>query len=144
MDVSVDTGIIYLGGNFTKIVYKTSLGALVDNNLGEVKSFYPSISGASISASCPDGNGGFYIGGIFTSVGGVTRNNAAHIFEDGSLDQSWNPNLDARVNAIAVSNSIVYLGGNFTTAGATGRNYAAAFNTEGVVQPWNPNLSLAV
>jgi len=89
-----------------------------------------------------------YLGGTFTTVGGTTRNYAAAIGTDGTL-QDWNPNMDSTVLALAVSGSNLYLGGGFTTVGGTTRNYAAAIATDGTLQDWNPNmndqvLSLAV
>src|SRR5215475_1868913 len=43
----------------------------------------------------PDGK--IIIGGNFSTVNGVVRNNLARLNADGSLDQSWNPNADGAV-----------------------------------------------
>ncbi len=69
------------------------------------------------------------------------RNYAAHINADGSVDPSWNPNLNNVVLALAVSGSNVYLGGYFTTAGGESRIRAAAVTTAGTLTGWNPNLT---
>ena len=42
----------------------------------------------SVHVVVPDGSGGFYIGGEFTNVGGLTRNNIAHILSDGTVDET--------------------------------------------------------
>jgi PKD repeat protein len=93
-----------------------------------------------------------YIGGQFTSVtdsagtGTVTRNNAAAVNATTGDDTGWNPNPNNIVQALAVSGSTVYLGGQFTSVvnsggfGTVTRNYAAAVNaTTGADTGWNPN-----
>lgn len=99
-----------------------------------------------VYALAPDGSGGVYIGGSFTSVtpsGGtaVTRNSLAHIKADGSVDSAWNPNADSFVTTIAVSGSTVYVGGFFANVGGQSRAYLAALDaTTGVADPnWEPD-----
>jgi RHS repeat-associated protein len=101
---------------------------------------FPTLTSGAINAIAADGSGGWYVGGSFTSIGGQTRNNAAHILANGTVD-SWNPNLNGAVNTIAVSGTNVYLGGAFTTVGGQTRNRAAAVGTNGTLQTWNPNVS---
>ena len=49
---------------------------------------------------------------------------------------------NGRVNAIAFSGNLAYIGGSFTTAGTLTRNRAAAINiTTGAVMGFNPNLN---
>jgi hypothetical protein len=89
-----------------------------------------------------------YAGGLLTTIGCIsgcsitggpfTRNYLAAIGTDGSL-LSWNPNANNAVNALALSGSTVYAGGNFTTFGGTTRNRLAAIGTDGGLQSWNPN-----
>ena len=136
-------GVRYLGGAFTAFdALDTGARALVDLTTGAVNRAFPKVTGGigSVYASAPDGSGGFYIGGQFTEVDGMPRNNAAHIQSDGSLDPSWNPNLNGNVGTLAVSGSTVYLGGAFTTVGGTTRNRAAAVGTDGTLTAWNPNV----
>src|SRR5258708_28191428 len=49
----------------------------------------------AVRGSCkrvaPDGSGGWYIGGLFTHVGGVARNNIAHLSADQTLAPSFDP-----------------------------------------------------
>ncbi len=147
------SGTRYFGGNFTLFQpWDTGSGALVEASSGDVNATFPKVTGGSISATAADGSGGFYIGGSFRCIGPNTsgscdgvddfvRNRAAHINADGSVDPSWNPNLNSTVQAIGVLGSTVYLGGAFTTAGDTPRNFAAAVGTNGTLTSWNPNLS---
>ncbi len=150
-------GTRYLGGDFTAFdVWGTGSGALVGASSGDVNPSFPKVNG-SIYATAADGLGGFYIGGSFTCIGAntsglcngaddVPRNRAAHINANGSVDTSWNPDLNNAVRAIGVLGSNVYLGGDFTTVdsavGDKTRNRAAAVDaTTGVATSWNPNLS---
>ena len=57
------------------------------------------------------------LGGEFTRVGGHVRNHVAAIKADGTLDRTWNPNVDGTVYAVAGSDdgSQIYLGGLFTS-----------------------------
>jgi outer membrane protein assembly factor BamB len=94
-----------------------------------------------------------YAGGAFTQIGCIsgcsitggpfTRNRLAAIDSNGSL-QSWNPNADGTVRALAVSGTNIYAGGDFTTIGSTTRNYLAAIGTDGSLQSWNPNANSSV
>ncbi len=145
-------GTRYLGGTFTAFdAWGTGSGALVGASSGDVNLSFPKVNG-SVLATAADGSGGFYIGGSFTCIGpntsglcdgsdDVVRNRAAHINADGSVDPSWNPNLNNNVFAIAVSGSNVYLGGSFTTVGVIARNRAAAVGTDGALTAWNPDLN---
>jgi len=142
-------GVTYLGGTFSAYnPLDSGYGALVSTSNGAVNTSFPKVSGGAfgIQAVASDGSGGYYIGGDFTSVDGTTRNRAAHINSDGSLDANWNPNLNNSVFAIAVDGSSVYLGGGFTTVDGTTRNRAAKVDTTNgtVDSSWNPNLNNAV
>jgi Domain of unknown function (DUF5122) beta-propeller len=90
-----------------------------------------------------------YVGGNFSSIGGVSRNRlAAFDATTGVVDANWNPNMNAEVITLAVSSGKVHAGGWFTTVnGGTARNYLAAFNvadgsdTGTADANWNPNTS---
>jgi hypothetical protein len=93
-----------------------------------------------------------YIGGSFTSVSGVPRQNVAAIRADGTLDPTWNPSTDGVVYALAASSdgTKVFLGGGFTTVGgqAQGRLAAVTSDTGQLVPGWtttaNTNLVRAL
>ncbi|MEI6447972.1 MAG: hypothetical protein WCO96_08865, partial [Actinomycetes bacterium] len=68
----------------------------------------------------------------------------AAVGTNGTLQPSWNPNLNGDVYALVVAGSTVYLGGRFTTAGGTTRNRAAAVETDGTLATWNPDLGRSV
>ncbi len=108
------------------------------------------VAGGVVDAIAPDGSGGYFIGGSFTSVDGVSIQEAAHILANGTLDRSWAPDPSgcgaSEVYAIAVSGSTVYLGGGFCSitsspGGVTvDRAEAAAVDAAtGTVTAWNPS-----
>ena len=140
--IAVDsaTGITYLGGGFTAFGPNTGQGVPIDASTGSPVASFPKVNG-TVRAVAADGVGGWYIGGEFTSVGGVARNRLAHINTDGTLDLAWNPNANSQVWALAVNGNTVYIGGQFSTIGGTARNSLAAFDTHGNLLAWNPNAN---
>ena len=109
--------------------------------LGPVFSEMPPIPSSWINMGIGIGTGtvyamtvsGFdvYIGGSFTSAGGI--GSTQRIAKWNSLTQSWSPlgsGLNATVYAIAVSGNDVYVGGAFTDAGGnTSADRVARWNT---------------
>ena len=85
-----------------------------------------------------------YIGGNFSNVGGVTRNNLAAINLATGRVTDWNPNANARVLTLDVApdGSVIYAGGGFSSIGGVTRRRAAALNPQnGSVTNWNPNAN---
>jgi Tol biopolymer transport system component len=135
---------LYLGGSFGYVGPDTGSFAALDAASGQPSSSYPVVDG-DVRASAPDGSGGWFIGGAFTSVGGVKRDNLAHILGDGSLDPAWDPDSDGPVDALAVSGSTVYVGGAFTNIGGQSRSRIAALDaTTGNATSWDPSADNTV
>ena len=135
-------GTRYLSGGFTAFnPWGTGNGALVGAESGAVDRTFPAVEGGPVWTAAPDGSGGFFIGGDFTTVGGIARNHAAHINGDGSLDAAWDPSPDRMVRTIAMTGQTVYLGGDFTLVGGATRNAAAAVGTDGTLKAWNPDVA---
>jgi hypothetical protein len=138
--------VYYIGGDFTAVNTFYTQGALVNNTSGAADRNYPVVAGlgTSVLASVSDGAGGFYIGGTFTTVGGLARNRLAHINSSGQVT-AWNPNADNSVNTIAISGSTIYVGGAFANVGGQARNFVAAIDaTTGVATSWNPNANNSI
>ncbi len=146
--IAVDTGTQFIGGAFTRAAAVSGGGVPVDKRMGSAAfGDFPLVDGA-VYAAVPDGTGGWYIGGDFTQVGGVPRNNVAHILPDGGLG-AWSPRVNSTVSAIAVSGSVVYVGGAFSAVDSSPRNNLAAISTDGSLLDWSPNpaspvMSIAV
>ncbi|MFM7059701.1 MAG: YncE family protein [Actinomycetes bacterium] len=83
------------------------------------------------------------IGGDFTTVGGVARQNIAALTADGKLDQTFNPGADGIVYALAGSadGTRVFAGGVFLNAGGQARARLAALDatTGAAVPTWTAN-----
>ena len=71
-------------------------------------------------AQAPDGS--VVIGGTFSSIDGVARQNIARLKPDGTLDANWNPGANAGVYAIAIdSTSSIFVSGVFGQIGGQPR-----------------------
>lgn len=111
---------------------------------GKRWSKYPVIKAGSVCTAIHDGQGGFFIGGSFTEVGSIPRNNIAHVLPDGTVDPYWNPNADGTVRAIVKVGQKFYVGGSFNRIGGKVRNFIACLDSSGRATPWNPNANLPV
>ena len=136
--IVVSGNTLYIGGNFTYVGPETGGGVPVGAATGTAIAGFPKVAGA-VLAVVSDGAGGWYIGGSFTSVGGIARSNLAHILADNSVS-SWNPNCDGQIVSLAVSGSTVYAAGFYSSIGGAARSYLAALDAiTGLATPWNPN-----
>jgi uncharacterized delta-60 repeat protein len=90
---------------------------------------------------CIQADGKIVIGGIFTSIGGVTRNRIARFNSDGSLDTGFDPNANGNINTIRQqSDGKLIVGGSFTTIGGGSRQNLARLNTDGTLDTsWTSN-----
>jgi len=101
----------------------------------------PSFNGSS-SAMAPDGSGGYYVGGAFTSVtdsvGTYARNRVCHLDSNG-LVTAWDPNCDQNVYCVYVGVDGVYVGGRYTTIGGAARSNIARLDpVTGLADSWDP------
>jgi hypothetical protein len=133
-------GTTYLGGAFTRVGTATGSGVPVDAATGLPLPSFPKVVGTVVWKALGDGQGGWFICGMFAQVGGLERNGLAHIRPDGTVDPTW----DAQIQGQAVlemkrSGSILYIGGGFTHAGGFTRNGLAALDAAtGSLLPWAP------
>jgi len=90
-----------------------------------------------------------YLGGNFYIFDGENRNRLAALT---SIDTAspvlspWNPDAEANVNKLRInpSDSLIYVGGGFTSVSSTARNYVAAISADGVLGSWNPSADNSV
>lgn len=138
--IAHDGNTIYVGGDFTYVGLATGEGLVLSAATGQPIQPFPKVSGPSgsyVGAVASDSSGGWYIGGYFDAVGGLPRSNLAHILADGSV-AAWSPNPDGPVNALAVTGSFVYVGGQFNTIGGQARHFVAQFDAAtGAVTSWD-------
>ena len=135
-------GKILAGGEFT------SIGGQTRNRIARLETdgrldqpldlgLLPAASAVEATAVQPDGK--VLIGGTFSSVLGVPRNNIARLNTDGTLDTLFNPNANNRVDAIAVQSDGKILAGGLLpgsrqTADHDTRNRIARLNADGTAR----------
>lgn len=121
-DVAVgEDGTTYVVGNFNYVGAPTGGLAKLDATSGALDRHFPPVDGPphpaywDVSVVEPDGEGGYFVGGSFTLIGGMPATGLARVLADGSVDRNWTPTLlgSVAVSAIAVSGGRVYVGGYF-------------------------------
>lgn len=139
---------LYIAGSFRSVGENSGGLVPVDARTGEVLRPFPKVAG-SVYAIVPDGSGGWYIGGEFTSVGGKPRSCLAQVRADGSVSD-WNPSVTGspgyidppQVNAIAVSGDRVFLGGGFREIGGRPHeNLGCVDASTGQALDWNLDIN---
>ena len=131
---------LYLGGDFTRIGPATGRGVALDPFSGAPDMAWPKIDG-SIETAIPDGEGGLYIAGQFHRVGGLRREQLAHVDADGNVT-SFSPSVVGTVRSLLLSGNTLYVGGGFGSINGTTRNKLAAIDVvSGELLPWNPDVS---
>ncbi len=101
---------VYVGG-VSRLGIPTGSAVVVSPQTGQALPIKAEVSGGSVQAAIPDGAGGWYIGGTFTSVAGVGRPGLAHLLNDGTLDTAFAPPALGQVRALALDTGRLYVGG---------------------------------
>lgn len=138
---------VYLSGGFTAMApLQNRVGRYVELTLG---SGHPvrlpaEVGGGQVAAIVEDGAGGWYLGGDFTTVGGVARAALAHLRADGTLDPAFSPALVGTVRGLLRRGGTLFATGNFTAVNGQARGGGAAFDiASGALLPWNPQLQVS-
>ena len=133
----VDGNTLYVGGNFDYVgPPNTGLGAVLTLSNGEGQLGLPRIEGSGVRAVVADGAGGWFIGGSFTRVGGLSCRNLAHVRADLSVDPAFcggmlpapGTQTATVVNALARSGTRLYVGGNWHSIRGVDRPDVAALD----------------
>jgi len=141
-------GTVYVGGTFREVGITMGSAVPISISSGRMAAAdFPIVAG-TVAAVVPDGTGGWFLGGQFTSVGNVARKNLARVLANGAIDLHWAPQaVDGDVLALAVSGTTLYVGGRFENVGdpsnLTARHRLAAFDvaTADLRLPWNPDAN---
>ncbi|HSC52943.1 MAG TPA: T9SS type A sorting domain-containing protein [Phnomibacter sp.] len=149
---------MFLGGSFTQangtLPNRAGLAAVDLTNGTLNASWDANITGlssntSSVTALLLNGNT-LYVGGVFNTAGGQTRNRIAALDATTAIPTAWNPdggggNTALWVYSLAMSGNTIYAGGTFTTMGGQLRNRIAAIDaTTGLATSWNPNANALV
>ncbi len=166
--LSPDGTTVYAGGDFTT-AFSSSTGTQTRNRLAAFATSNGALTGwnpgadAAVYAITPDaGTGTVYIGGQFTTLGGVARVSLGAVSTAGA-STGWDPAITGCheqhvtkvvgglakcvpwTTAIAIGNGTVYAGGNFSNAGGVIRHHAASWDlSTGDLNAWNPVVASKV
>jgi trimeric autotransporter adhesin len=139
--VAVDGESAYIGGYFDSLGFapRASVGAVSlasgaatpwDVRMGGVA---PYVGAVAVH------RGHAYIGGLFTTVGGETRNNIVEADLNTGTVQAWDPIVRGFVAWIAATDRAVLAGGSFKIVGGQPRNCLAALDAKtGALKSWAP------
>jgi hypothetical protein len=126
---------VYVGGHFThatdldgRVVSRNRLAA-VDAATGALLPWNPGAN-RPVHAMAVAG-GTVYLGGEFSTVGGVARGRLAAVSASSGAVLAWNHRADGLVRALATSSSRLYAGGQFTRVDGAARPRLAAFSLSG-------------
>ncbi len=134
---------LYIAGGFFTVGSPSGQGAAVHPKDGRPRPGNARVTG-EVLAVAADGEGGWFIGGSFTAVGGQPRAGLAHLLADGSVD-AWDPSPDGPVYALLPSRDMLLVGGHFRTIAGESRSGLAALDPRtGRAKPWNPSPSYRV
>ncbi|MCX5769422.1 MAG: PASTA domain-containing protein [Candidatus Hydrogenedentes bacterium] len=140
---------VYVGGNFDSIGGQPRQRiAAVDAVTGNATAWSPEAGGFVSAIVVVDGT--VYVGGQFTTIGGKPRNHIAAVDSATGDATAWNPNASGSalvfgigINALAVSENLIYVGGNFDSIGGQARWGIAALDlSTGLATAWNPTAKL--
>jgi uncharacterized delta-60 repeat protein len=134
------SGATGIGGQPRNRIARLEVDGRLDRTLN-LGAFGLSMGSSSVKATAVQPDGKILIGGIFSSVLTVPRNNMARLNTDGTLDLTFDPNANGPVNAIALqADGKILAGGVFTNIGGQTRlNMARLNSTVGAADSFQPN-----
>ncbi len=127
MAISDDGETRYFTGSFSYVGAGTGPAVIVNSSTGELVT-YPTVTpeNATVRVVIPDGNGGWYVGGSFTGIGGVDQDRIAHVLSTGEVDEVFAPTFDSfgHVYSLVLDEEagLLYVGGSFSEVNGEARN----------------------
>jgi hypothetical protein len=135
MDVSADGSSLYFGGDFALVnAHARRNAAAVSTGVATLRAWSPSATADVVGELTVSASGRtVFVGG--RSAGGYAQAYGPNL----GGAPVWNTATDGDVEALAVSSSILYLGGHFTSVGGVLRHHLAAVRaTGGGLEGWAP------
>lgn len=150
---STGSGNLFAGGDFTTMggVGRSRLAAF-DLTTGALAAFNPGANGSVLALEVrflSAVQNRLYVGGQFTTLGGLSRSNIGVLDFSGAV-LGMNPGANGTVYAIRAGvgdflGHSVYAAGDFTTLGGAARSYLGAFvSGSGLATAWNPGANAPV
>src|SRR5215831_4483288 len=139
---------IFIGGLFSQVGGQARAGiAAIDARAGALLPWNISTDNGMVDALLVSGDS-LYVGGAFGAIGGQPRRALASIDLRTGLVTSWRPELtewdviNPRVQALAIADSTLYVGGDFGAVGGEPLVCLAAIDTRtGLPAHWSPGLN---
>lgn len=128
MALSGDGSNLYVGGAFDQAGIPMMGGSIKTSTQG-LRSGVARPGGHKINRVIGDGSGGVYIGGLFSTLGGLPVTNLGHVNADGTVDTDFTPNPDGEVRDLVIIGSNLFLCGLFNTVDSATRKGLAAVST---------------
>jgi uncharacterized delta-60 repeat protein len=148
-------GKILVGGDISSIIPKNGYLTSIRGNIAKLNSNgtldttfdLGIVNGNYVYSIMIQSDGKILIGGEFTSIKDVKRNNLARLNSDGTLDKTFDPgeSINGAVYFITDQpDGKILAGGSFTTIAGGARNYITRFNSNGTLdttfKPMNQRL----
>ncbi|MGH8882626.1 MAG: hypothetical protein ACRD0P_35660, partial [Stackebrandtia sp.] len=118
---------LYVGGDFDFVGPPTGHGVPLDRTTGTAAAGFPAANG-NVATVVADGAGGWFLGGTFTTIGGVARAGLAHVTADLRVDPAFAPTPDNGVRALALAGGTLFVAGDFTSVSGVPRGGLAALD----------------
>ena len=141
-------GKVLIGGYFSTVSGTSCIGIARLNTNGTLDASFNTGTGISngvVSALGLQSTGEVIVGGSFTGINGVARNYLARLNSDGSVDATFNAELqDGSVASLTITpQDQIVIGGTFTSINGYSRNGIARLNADGSLDTtFNPGLGV--
>jgi hypothetical protein len=147
--LTVSDGYLYVGGSFGLLggVRQDDLARVSTTGTGAADaSWDPNVNGVVDAVAAASSS--IYAGGEFTSAGALnvyTNGELVRLNPDGSLDQTWNPDVYGSIEALDVSGGQLYVAGLFNEAYQATESIARISLATGQLDPnWKPDIGTDV
>lgn len=146
--LAADEGRLYVGGRFSTVggTSRANLAAVFLSSGNLVTTWSADVNEFGTVMALETGSDGIYVGGLFTSIRGVSRSRLAKLNKsNGAVISDWDPSPNTSVRALARRNNRLYVGGDFRTIDGEDQDYIAALSTsDGTLEDWNPVVAASV
>ena len=139
-------GKVVIGGDFIAVnntavnhIARLNVDGSLDNTFTNAISNAAAGANDSVRAITIQPDGKILIGGLFTSVNGITMNHLARLNTDGSLDSAFTGGAvganDTVLSFAMQSDGRIVVGGQFTKCNGVSRSRITRLNSDGTVDP---------